>query len=154
MAQGFYTAKRLVAEIRTKLPTIIVSQQGSLTRFHHKERRNVADNRVPSRRPAEILGITFKVQKKGDIAMSKRFWGVGLGAFSASCALLAWGALGGPGWSGHAGFGIWLLLSLWAFWGYSSHSKGENWKTKYEAKKKAQQQAREEDRALRLNQRR
>ena len=85
--------------------------------------------------------------------MSKRFWLVGLGAFSVSCALLAWSASGGPDWSGHAGFGIWLLLSLWALWGYTSHSKGENWKTKYEAKKQAQQRACEEDQALGLKER-
>ena len=86
--------------------------------------------------------------------MRKLFLGVGIGAFSASCALLAWSAIGGPEWTGHAGFGIWLLMSLWALCGYASHSKGENWKTKYEAKKRTQQRTRDEERALGLKQRR
>ena len=86
--------------------------------------------------------------------MNKLFWGVGLGAFAVSCVLLSWSASGGPDWSGHAGFGIWLLIGFWALWGYASHSKGESWTTKYEAKKRAKQKAREEDQAVGLKHRR
>ena len=82
--------------------------------------------------------------------MSKLFWGVGLGAFVASCVLILLSISGGAEWLGLAGFSIWLFIGLWALWGYASDRKGEDRKTKYEAKKQAKEKAREEDRAVGL----
>ena len=86
--------------------------------------------------------------------MSKLFWGVGLGAFVASCVLILLSISGGAEWLGLAGFSIWLFIALWALWGYASHGKGESWVTKHEAKKQAKQKAREEDEAVGLKDRR
>ncbi len=80
----------------------------------------------------------------------KGFGGLGIGFWSVGFVLIAWGVTEGPGWTSDTGFSIWMLLSLWALWGFASNRKGENWNTKYEARKKAQQKAREKNKRVGL----